>query len=143
MRIDLLAFNAIFCVMLTPATMITARAEEIEVAYVRPYPIVMYSKAAEEELKPFARDVARFNGNAWVQAAEFNPVCYVWLEFAGTPSPGEPGYIILHQRGGTVIQASNAEQMKAALVRWRATSKEASDGVVFPIGLTTSYKVIE
>jgi hypothetical protein len=133
----------LFWIVFVAATPFALHAEEDGDKYVRPYPIISYSKADEIELKPLAREVARFNGNSWVQAADVNPICCVWLEFIGTPNPGEPGYIILHQGGGTVIRASNIEQMQAALKRWQASSKRIDGAVTFPEGLSTNYKVVK
>jgi hypothetical protein len=76
-------------------------------------------------------------------ARETNPICCVWLELTGTPSPGEHGYVILHQAGGTVIQASNAKQMSLALKRWKSKAKTKQGIIMFPEGLITSYQVVE
>jgi hypothetical protein len=53
------------------------------------------------------------------------------------------GYVILHQGGGTVISASDTDQMKVAIKRWLSTAKKTKDGLAFPVGITTSYRVIK
>ena len=80
--------------------------------------------------------------NPIVQAADRNPVCCVWLEITGwLPNPGQPGYIIVNQRGGSMIQASDGEQMRLAVERFAATAKRSADHVAVPAGLLTNYEI--
>jgi len=110
--------------------------------YIRPFPIVMYDKADEEQLKPYAERIAKLTGARIVNAMNANPVCCVWLEITKwTPNPGYPGYIINNQPGGSVIQASDPDQMRLAVERFESTAKRYEDHVTVPMGLLTNYNV--
>jgi hypothetical protein len=134
----------LFCLVLIYAAPFHAIAEERQPEYARAFPVIGYSQASGKELKPFAEQVAKLVGVKLILERERNPICCVWLELVGTPSPGKPGYLILHQSGGTVIQASDTEQLQLAIKHWQSKSKKNPDGdVEFPVGLMTSHKVID
>ena len=78
------------------------------IQYGRPFPVVMIPQGASVELERLAKEIAKTIGAASVGRAEQNPVCCVWLEINHwTPNSGSPGFIIVNQPGGTLIQASN------------------------------------
>lgn len=111
-------------------------------SYIRPFSIVMYDRAQEEHLKPFAERVANLLGIDNCQSFERNPVCCVWLEITGwTPSPGDRGYVINNQPGGSLIQASDVEQMRLAVERLESVAKQYEDHVEVPAGILTSYSI--
>ncbi len=73
-----------------------------------------------------------------------NPVCCVWMEIRPwRPAPGEDGYIIIHQGGGTLIMATNQEQLDAAADRLTAASRNVAGKREVPVGLMTNFKVLE
>ncbi len=134
----------LFWLVLACALPLNLHSAEKEIEYSRAFPIVAYARAGEKELKPYAEQVGKLIGAKQFMEREHNPICCVWLEFVGKPSPGKPGYVILHQGGGTVIQASDADQMKIAIKSWQAKSKRTKDGdLEFPVGLMTNHKVID
>ena len=138
--------TAKICLLLVAAwsLAVPGEAREPEDRHVRAYPIVAYAKDHAESLKPFADEVSEMIQTKFSLGARVeNPVCCVWLELTGTPNPGVAGYVIVHQAGGTVIQASNAKQMALALKRWRSAAKNSKGIVTFPEGLMTNYKVVE
>jgi hypothetical protein len=111
-------------------------------ASTRPYPIVMYDREDEELLKPYAEQIAKLIGTTAVQASDLNPVCCVWIEITGwTPNPGTGGYIINHQPGGSLIQASDEDQLLLAIERFEATATRNGDRLEVPIGILTNYVV--
>jgi hypothetical protein len=118
----------------------TSPAEAVE--YIRPFPVVMYDSADEQLLAPYAQCVAKRIGSEVVQAAPRNPVCCVWIELSNwVPNPGVSGYIINNQPGGSVIQASNEEQLRLALDRFESSMKTQDGKVKVPAGLMTNYHV--
>jgi hypothetical protein len=144
MKLPQLTLRDLFCLVLACAMPFSATGEEREPEYASAFRIIGYSQANAKDLKPYAKQVSELVGAKLLLERERNPICCVWLELVGTPSPGKPGYVILHQGGGTVIQASNAEQMKLAIERWQSVSKKTLDGdLEFPVGLVTSHKVID
>ena len=125
-------------------SVLAAEPKETEVTYIRPFPILMYQESEATDLKPLAEDIGKLLGSPVIQSAKGNPVCCVWLEITNyTPNPGEPGYIIINQGGGSIIQASDVEQMKLAVERFKSTAKKTADGVLVPQGLLTNYKIVK
>lgn len=131
------------CLMTVGVLAFPVRGAENDRQYAIAFRVVGYAEDDAEELKPVADEVAKLVDTEIIVTGQKNPVCCVWLELTGTPNPGLPGYIINHQPGGTVIQASNLEQMDLALKRWQAASKPGPLGPTYPIGLMTSYKVLK
>jgi len=102
----------------------------------------MYDRDDEELLKPYAEQIAKLIGTTAVQASDHNPVCCVWLEITRwTPNPGIGGYIINHQPGGSLIQASDEDQLLLAIERFEATATRNGDRLEVPIGILTNYVV--
>lgn len=88
-----------------------------------------------------ARLAKAFGGNV-ITVDGRNPVCCVWLDIGlPVPNPGTPGYIVLHQRGGTTISASGQEQLDRAVTRLIAVSKIVDSIRVLPEGVITSFPV--
>ena len=108
----------------------------------RPFSIVMYDSANEELVRPHAERIANLIGTKIVQASPRNPVCCVWIEITGwTPNPGNRGYIINNQPGGSIIQASDADQLRLAVDRFESAATRYDDHVELPTGLLTNYNV--
>ena len=79
-----------------------------------------------------------------VSALDYNPVCCVWLELVTwRPGSGTDGYIIVHQAGGTKITASSQQQLDAAVSRFIRSARAREGTRVVPVGLMTSYEVVE
>lgn len=73
-----------------------------------------------------------------------NPVCAFWVEITGgKPNPGDGGYVMIIQRGGAVLRATDVEQLQLAIDRIKEVRQVKKDGVYLPIGLLTNYPVIE
>ena len=114
---------------------------ETEVDFIRPFPIVAVPVDASDAHKAAAKAVADAIGPGIFSELKTNPVCCVWLEINGwMPNPGEPGYVIINQAGGSIISASNEEQLRAAVERFKASIRKNGDQVEVPAGLLTSYK---
>lgn len=108
----------------------------------RPFPMVIYDRDDEELLRPYAERIAKLIGTTAVQASDHNPVCCVWIEITGwTPNPGSGGYIINHQPGGSLIQASDEDQLRLAIERFEATATRNGDRLEVPMGILTNYIV--
>lgn len=121
----------------------SAASEDTPETFTRPFPVVMVPTTADDEHRQLARDVASLVGVMPVQESPTNPVCCVWLEITGyTPSPGSPGYTIINQPGGSVISASNIEQLRAAVERFTKSIRQREGKVEVPVGLMTSYPVV-
>jgi hypothetical protein len=124
---------------------ITSIAQEpADSDYIKPFPIVSYSQLSEEpELKILAKNLSKAYGLTEPVASKSNPVCCVWLEITNwNPNPGRPGYVILHQAGGTLISASNAEQLKIAVEQFIASARKMDGAKAAPRGLMTNHKVV-
>ncbi len=105
--------------------------------------MVMLPHGASAELESLAKEIAKTIGAASVGRARQNPVCCVWLEINHwTPNPGSPGFIIVNQPGGTLIQASNHEQMKLAVEKLKSVIRVRNGEAEVPMGLITNYKSV-
>jgi hypothetical protein len=141
MKLQLLP-RRLFCLaLLVVLQLCFCVAAQEDDGFAKPFSVIAYAKSDAKDLKPIADTLSKQLENHIVVESDRNPVCCVWLEITGKPSPGESGYVIVHQAGGTTIQASDVEQLKLAIKRWFDASKETKGGRVFPIGLTTSFKV--
>src|SRR4051812_37001161 len=89
-------------------------------AFVRPFPMVATARGASDARKVAAKEVAAAIGVSTFSELERNPVCCIWIEVTGwVPNPGEPGYFIINQGGGSIISASDDEQLRKAVERFR------------------------
>ena len=110
--------------------------------FIRPFPVVMYDRANQEVLAPYAERVAKVIGANIVQAAPENPVCCVWIELSRwLQNPGSPGYVMINQAGGSIIQASSEEQLRLAIEAFESVVERKGDFVEVPSGLVTNYEV--
>jgi hypothetical protein len=145
MRKAMIRFAAAFIILFSIGAAISALGADkakLETEYLQPFRIVSYS-AAPKELPPLADDIAKFVGTPIVMASDKNPVCCVRLEITGwTPNSGKGGYIIVNQPGGSIIQASDLEQMKLAVERFKSSAKKMEGHVLVPQGLLTNYSVV-
>jgi hypothetical protein len=97
---------------------------------------------ASREHKAAAKTVADALGVKIITEGKTNPVCCVWLEVTKwTPSPGEPGYVIINQGGGSLISASDEKQLQAAVARFIASIDKSKKEARVPRGLMTSYPI--
>jgi hypothetical protein len=111
-------------------------------AFTRPFGPVIYDIANKKILKPHAERIAKLIGIKGVFPSAKNPVCCVWVELTNwTPNSGNRGYIINNQPGGSIIQASDDEQLKLAIKRFESSIKTSTDGIQVPVGLMTNYKM--
>lgn len=107
----------------------------------RPYPIVVYDQADTAELQPHAERIAKLIDGV-AQPGNQNPVTCIWLELTNwMPEGGIPGYIIINQAGGSVIQASDEQQMELAVERFEAGVEHHDNHVEIPLGLMTNYPI--
>jgi hypothetical protein len=98
---------------------------------------------ANETHKALAKEVADAIGVQLIIESATNPTCCVWLEITGwTPNPGDAGWIIVNQGGGSIISASNIEQLRTAVSRFKKSIRKNDNHVEVPVGLQTSYPVI-
>ena len=89
------------------------------------------------------RPVADAVGVGTVSVMEKNPVCCIWLEVTGwTPNPGEPGYFVINQAGGSIISASDEEQLQKAVERFKKSIRKSADGAEVPLGMMSSYRFV-
>jgi hypothetical protein len=111
--------------------------------FIRPFPIVAIPPNAKDWQKSAARQIADAIGVRTVSEMNHNPCCCVWIEVSGwTPNPGEPGYFIINQGGGSIISASNEEQLRAAVKRFTESIRRDSTGAQVPSGMLTNYHVV-
>lgn len=110
--------------------------------FVRPFPIVAVGHGASDAQKGAAKEIADAVGIRGVSMMEKNPVCCIWVEVTGwTPNPGNPGYFIINQGGGSIISASDEEQLKKAVEQFKKSIRKGPDGVEVPAGMITSYRI--
>ncbi len=110
--------------------------------FVQPFPIVAVAQDASEVQKASARKIADAVGVRAVSVMKKNPVCCIWLEVTNwTPNPGEPGYFIINQGGGSLISASDEEQLKKAVEQFKKSIRNGANGTEVPVGIMTSYRI--
>ncbi|MCE9553055.1 MAG: hypothetical protein K8T91_06710 [Planctomycetes bacterium] len=113
-----------------------------EIDYIRPFPVVMIADRSNRPLKDAADDVAKAIDVKLVGESKTNPVCCVWIEISNwAPNPGQAGYWIVNQPGGSLISASNAEQLKLAVERFKAAIRQRNGHAEVPLGVLTNYPV--
>ncbi|HET6323559.1 MAG TPA: hypothetical protein VFG04_02570 [Planctomycetaceae bacterium] len=111
--------------------------------YTRPYPIVGVPTGASEAHKALAQQVAVLIGHPPIVEQRTNPVCCIWIEINGfTPNPGKAGYVIVNDAGGSIIAASDLEQLRAAVQRFKKSIRSQDGKPEIPIGLLTNYPVV-
>jgi hypothetical protein len=130
---SLLAAGILLCAI------ITVEATE----YARPFPVIGIPKGALSEQRAAAEKLGREFGGT-VSMLDTNPVCCVWLEVRPwRPHPGRDGYVIIHQAGGTLISASNQQELEAAVDRFIKSSRVRDGKREAPVGLMTSYEIVK
>ena len=133
------SFRSLVAFGMLLGTIVAAAAAE----YARPIAVVGIPKGASAEQRAAAEKLGREFGGA-VIVVDTNPVCCVWLELRPwRPSPGTDGYVIIHQAGGTLITASNQQQLDAAVERFLKSSRMRDGKREVPVGLMTSYDVVK
>lgn len=112
--------------------------------FVRPFPIVGIPRGASDAQKAAAKQIAKAIGAALVTESDRNPVCCVWMEVSGwVPNPGVPGYYIINQGGGSIISATDDDQLAKAVERFKKSLRKAKTGVEVPVGMMTNYHIIQ
>ena len=130
------AMIATFVTALVQAAEPTAKIDEM----VRPFPIVGIPIGASIAHKAAANELAQALGASVQIEAKANPACCVWLEITGwTPNPGAPGYIIVNQPGGSIVSASDEDQLKLAVQRFKNVMQKSGKDVLVPKGLLTNF----
>lgn len=125
-------------ILLAPTQTVWAASALHETA--PPFPVVLIPKDAESTHRWLAERLASSFILGEVKTAEKNPTCCVWLEVTHwSPSPGTPGYVILHQPGGTFISASSIKELGLAVDRFIGSAESRDGRKVVPVGLMTDY----
>lgn len=133
------SFSGLIATGMLLCTVLVVTAAE----YARPFPIIGIPKSATPEQRAAAERLAHEFG-ATVTALDTNPVCCIWLELRDwRPNSSADGYVIIHQAGGTLITASNQQELDAAVERFISAACERDGKREVPVGLMTSYEVIK
>lgn len=70
-------------------------------------------------------------------------MCCIWMEISNwTPNPGAPGYIMVNQSGGSVVSASNQEQLVLAVKRLKQEMQGKGAEAKVPQGLLTNFPIV-
>lgn len=110
--------------------------------FIRPFPIVAHPVGASAAHKAAAQRIANALGVKLILKQNVNPVCCIWLEVIHwTPNPGHGGYIINNQSGGSLISASDEEQLEAAVDRFIASIRTIDGNPHVPMGILTNYRI--
>lgn len=108
-----------------------------------PFPMVMIPRTADDKLESLAKQVAAAIGVQTVGRSDYNPVCCVWIQIVPwIPNPGTGGYLIINQSGGSIIQASDIDQMKEGVTRFKSSIRMNDGKAEVPMGMLTNYPVI-
>lgn len=143
----LVRFTTLVVVLVGAACIASMQAEEPPAKtsdeFVRPFPIVGIARGANDAQKAAAKQIADAIGAALVTESDRNPVCCVWMEVSGwVPNPGVPGYYIINQGGGSIISATDDDQLAKAVERFKKSLRKAKTGVEVPVGMMTNYPII-
>ena len=105
-----------------------------------PWPIAIPQSSSKEVEKLADELRGQLQPGGAVLRSPINPTCCLWLEITHwQPNPGQSGYVIIIQRGGGVISASNEAQLKLAIDRLKGVARKSADLWVLPVGLLTNY----
>lgn len=75
--------------------------------------------------------------------AKQNPGCCFWIQITKwKPNPGKDGYVVIIQPGGAWLQASNVEQLQAAIKRVGEVARIENGKTELPVGMLTNYELI-
>jgi hypothetical protein len=102
---------------------------------------VMFPEGASPAVRSTAEKLSKILGQSGASAGVKNPVCCFWVEITGwAPNPGQVGFVIIFQKGGAIIQASDEKRLEEA-VRQVESIRKVKEGVVhLPTNLLlTSY----
>ncbi len=111
--------------------------------YTRPYPVVGVPTGASKAHRVLAQQVAEATGHGQIIEQPTNPVCCIWVEINGfNPNPGKAGYVIVNDAGGSIVTASDLEQLRAAVQRFKKSIRSREGKPEIPIGLLTNYSVV-
>jgi hypothetical protein len=112
-------------------------------AYARPFPIVFVPTGADSAHKKLAQEIAEAIGTKAVAESKSNPVCCIWVEMNGyVPNPGDRGYVIINNGGGSLVSAADLNQLRAAVARFKKSIRRVDGNVEVPIGMLTNYRVV-
>lgn len=81
--------------------------------YGKPNPLIGIADGSPPEVEALTKEIAQalqLPESAIAFRGKRNPVCCIWFEINRfTPNPGQAGYMILNQPGGSLVTASNLE----------------------------------
>lgn len=118
------------------------KKEIIHVSLLKP---VAYPTGSSNKVKQLATKLCRELGAGHTPIeVHDNPVCCLWLEIDHwQPDPAQGGYVIIVQQGGSKITATDDRQLELAVDHLLKLRKKEGDQVQIPVGLITSYPVVE
>ena len=105
------------------------------------FPLCSCSTNQDNILKFLIVEFAEFFNCKLLNGLESNPRCCVWFQIVGAANPGSAGWHVWHQQGGTIITATDAEQMKDAIRELSRLSKKRNEQHSLPIGIITNFPV--
>lgn len=127
----------------TDTNKIAGNASEYElVPWVLP---VMFPQSASPSHKASAERLSKSLGQEVASPAVKNPVCCFWIEIDHwLPNPGQPGYVIILQKGGAVVRATDEEQLERAVAQIDSLRQVVAGKVLLPTNvLLSSYPVVQ
>jgi hypothetical protein len=107
------------------------------------FPLYSCKTSQHQDLAPLMKDFSHSFGGKAINALERNPRCCVWFEIVGAANPGTDGWYVWHQAGGTIITATDMDQMKVAIEALNRIAKTENEQRVLPIGITTCFPVTQ
>ncbi len=144
MKMSLLAYGIVAAMCAAGiAGPATTSQPEVKAEFGPPFPMVRIPRTTDDKLKSLAKQIAVAIGVPPVGRLDYNPVCCVWIQIVPwVPNPGTGGYLIINQPGGSIIQASDIDQMKQAVERFKSSIRMHDGKAEVPMGMLTNYPVI-
>jgi hypothetical protein len=106
-----------------------------------PFPVA-FSGSGGCDVKDAAQKLAKVIDSKVIPIeAKENPGCVIWVEKWLT-NPVEPGYLIIVQRGGARMIASDKAQLDAAVARIESERRLVDGRVYLPLGVMTNFRVV-
>ena len=138
--------TAIFAAAGTIALADTVRADEatpkiISTSYAPIFPVYSCGTSQHEDLSPLMKTFSESFDGKTINAFDRNPRCCVWFEIVGAANPGTDGWYMWHELGGTIITATDLNQMRRAIDALNRIAKTETEQRMLPVGITTSFAV--
>ena len=106
--------------------------------------LVVIPRDASVVHKTAATELATFLRWDKVTEMDVNPVCCLWIEKPGwKPDLETSGYIIVNQKGGSVILSSDDDQLHAAIQSFKQVVQWKDNRAHVPLGVLTSYPIAQ